>query len=135
MRGNRQRAINQRRIGRKVITLARISSVMDRKLGSSQPIKKRRLPQIQFRFTKRVAFILGGAVLLAGLAMTGVVIYQKQAAAVAAKAAEVKLEAERKEKASAMACRKQKLESKRELYGKVTYDELYDGNSCDNLPQ
>ena len=135
MRGSKQRATNHRRIGRKVITLARISSVMDRKLVAAQPIRKRHLPQIKIQFTRRVALVLGSIILLAGLATTGAFFYQKQAAATEAKAAQAKLETERKINAAAVACRKQKLDSKRELYGKITYDELYDGNACENLPQ
>lgn len=37
---------------------------------------------------------------------------------------------EKKEKAKELACLQQKLSDKKQLYGKVTYDELYDCSAC-----
>lgn len=135
----RARQVDYRKIGRKILSADRMMTVMERagRVGKKTTLRKRSLRSILSRivWTKRMGVMMAGVGVVAIMAIIGVRFYQHQQAMAAAKAEQVRFEAEKRERASALACRQQKLADRSELFGKVTYDELYDGNACDNLPQ
>lgn len=127
------RRADYRRIGRKVLASGRLAAAMER-----TPSPKRRGRSFAFpkvRFTKRLALVLGSIVVLAGAGAGAVAMWQHQSALAAAKAQQAQFAQEKKDKAQEMACRQQKLAAKQDLYGKVTYDELYDGAECASKAQ
>ena len=121
---NRQRAIKMndsnryKRIGRKALLVRKIDSVIR---NDAKP--KRRTFSI-FRPSRLLVGSLFAATVLAIALYAGYTHYSSQVAA--REQAEFKISSER-----ANACRQQKANENAHLIGKVTYDELYDGDSCD----
>jgi hypothetical protein len=120
-------ALQYRRIGRKALFADRLN----RAVGPAQ--KKTsffpwQLPNISVKAMVLTAFAV---VTLSGLGFGGSQFYFAQAAA-NEKAAALKEQKIAKEKsAAADACRRKKVEEKADQIGKLTYDQLYDNDSCD----
>ena len=113
----------RRQIGRKVLQADRLSQAL-----SSTPKRSRK----NIRFTRFIQpkFAAALSVAVIGFAVIGfgaVQFYAGQRLA----AQDTASKQERAKSISADACRRQKAEQKADLIGKVTYDELYDGDECD----
>lgn len=114
-----------RRIGRKVLLADRLARSLNR---SASPAGRWDWLKRNKRYA--VAASIGlFVVVTVGVSVTQ--FYSNQTAA-SEKIATEKLEAETRQKdIAADACRQKKAQDKADLIGKVTYDELYDGNECD----
>ena len=113
----------RRQIGRKVLQADRLSHA----LGSA-PERSRR--NIRFSRFMRPKFAAALSVMIIAVAVIGFGAVQLYAGHRLA-AQDTASKQERAKSISADACRRQKAEQKADLIGKVTYDELYDGNECD----
>lgn len=119
--------VRHRQIGRKVLQADRLSrALVDNK--NKKPTFVDRFSSVQ----RKTVIIVGLVIIGVGvLGFGGASMYFGQVA-VSQKAAAVKQQAKSEKKSvEADACRRAKAAQKADLIGKVTYDELYDGDECD----
>lgn len=121
-----------RRLGKKAIFYGRIAHVLG--VTPVEPKVSKKLQLItklkSFRPTKKQLAIATCAVLIVVGAGFGVNAYNNKR--IADEQAAIKAEALRVEKQNAIAqeCYKQKTTEKTAMLGKITFDQLYDGDSC-----
>lgn len=120
-------SVRRRQIGRKALQADRLARALN--ASRSQKSKKLlRLPSVQPK-------ILAGtliAVAIVGIAgITGSQLYMANAAKTERAAAAELQKQLQAQSAAADACRQQKVQQKADQLGKITYDELYDYDSCD----
>lgn len=119
-----------RRIGKKAIFYGRLAT----SLGVESSEKKHKtsiLVRIKnFHPSKKQAVIALSSLLVVSLVTAGLVIYHNKQVADEQNAALIEQQRVDKQNASAQVCYKQKLKEKASMLGKITYDQLYDGNSC-----
>lgn len=120
-------SIRPRRIGRKALQADRLSRILTKHNSSKFDVANK---FIRVHRVKLTAVSL--AVIIFGIVGSfGIQAYNaQQVAAQKAEAAKAQ-DIARQKSISADECRQKKAEEKSELIGKVTYDELYDGNECD----
>lgn len=132
-RGSSLAHARARRLGKKAMFYARVATALG---VASEPVKKPNRVAVafkkarQFRPNKKQLLTAGLAFVFIGLAATGGLFYQHQQTVKAQAAA--KAEAIRAEKANAAAqvCYQQKTDQKQKMLGKITFDQLYDGDAC-----
>lgn len=141
-RGSQPVSAKARRLGKKAIFYGRIAtalgvpqSVATKSKGNAKGKKKIRLGKLFARIRAfrpaRKHWIMGAcAVLLIAAGLVCNSIYQTQRAATAESAAKAANERQVKLDAAAQECYKRKTAEKQKMLGKVTYDQLYDGDSC-----
>lgn len=126
-----------RRLGKKAIFYGRIYHALAPAEEIPQAVKKDKKPRRSFktyiksyRPTKKHFAVAVVAVLVIGGGTYGLNFYQ--ARQYAEQQAAVRAEAKRVEVANAKAqqCYKQKTEEKAAMLGKITFDQLYDGDAC-----
>lgn len=132
-RGSQPHHARLKRLGKKAIFYGRIANA----LGVAQAEAERTglfangLKRIRtLKLTRKQWALSAASVVLALGAVFGNTMYQSHRAA-AVKAAEI-AEFRRVEKinATAQECYKKKTAEKQQMLGKVTFDQLYDGDSC-----
>lgn len=128
-RGNTPAQLKTRRFGKKVIFCHRVAPALG---AVPPPVKKeswfKRLKS--FRPSKKQLVIFAAALLVIGMVTTvSILLEQKRQADVQAAAAAETARVE-KENAAAQECYKQKVAEKADIMDKLTYDQLYDGDSC-----
>jgi hypothetical protein len=119
-------AVRHRRIGRKVLLADRLARAV------APNTQKRRSNdwRVIFAKPKLAASIVIGVLVVGALGFTGIQAYSAQQAETRQAEATEQFALQKEKAAEADACRRAKLEQKADLVGKVTYDELYDGNEC-----
>lgn len=119
-----------KRIGKKAIFYGRVAA----SLGVVGAEKDKRLSIFKrlraFRPTKKQTVVALIALLVVGLVSGGLVMYQNKKVADENAAAVAEQQKVEKQNAAAQVCYKQKLKEKASMLGKITYDQLYDGNAC-----
>jgi len=120
-------AINHRRIGRKALLADRLSHAVGNKKDDDLSAKIKRL----LSNPKKAALVGSAIVIVVSLALTGTKLVNDQVATAQSIQAATTQRVLKQKSEAADACRRQKFEQKAELVGKVTYDEMYDGNACD----
>lgn len=133
-RGSQPHHARIRRLGKKAIFYGRIATA----LGVAQPIKA--APKSRsaaafarvkvFKPSRKQLITTCCAVVLAGAGIVGNSIYQTQRVAAAKAAAKAENERVERVNAAAQECYKKKTADKQQMLGKVTFDQLYDGDSC-----
>ena len=124
--------LRRRRIGKKVLACNRIARVLERTTGASAKKKQQKTPR--FKPTKLQVLVTSASIVVVTLVVGGgytlfhnyQVEQQKQAAAANA----IRVEAA---EAKSAECRAKKAEEKADQIGMITYDELYDYKSCDQV--
>ena len=120
-------AVRHRRIGRKVLLADRLAQAVapnTQKRGGKDW-------RVIFAKPKFAASIVIGVLIVGVLGFTGMQAYSAQQAKARQAEATEQFALQKEKAAKADACRRAKLEQKPDLVGKVTYDELYDGDECD----
>lgn len=130
-KGSSPAQLKLRRIGKKVIFCHRVAPALGAIPISKSQNSRSWIGVIKsFRLNKKQLIAVSVAVLMVGAIVTinTVVEQKKQSDAKAAAAAE----AARIEKvnAAAQVCYKKKMQEKAAMLDKITYDQLYDGDSC-----
>ena len=131
-------SLRRQRIGRKVITIGRVSNSLEKKVSSrsitndGRRMRRRKLEALKMRYTYRPwhSFVAVVVVALLALGSFGVHVQQQQQVATAARAKADGLHKAALEKQKAeQACLAGIIAQKQDLLGKVTYDQLY-GSAC-----
>ena len=130
-------AQRRRRIGKKAMAISRTAMLLERKAASTKakpahrPRRKLALPSITWRPRKIHYVILAGVIIIALIGTGGLFYYQQRAAA--QRRVEQAAAQERARTASKKSndCRAQKVATKPDQWGKVTYDQMYDYTVCD----
>lgn len=134
-RGSQPHHARIRRLGKKAIFYGRIANA----LGVAQPKSDSAAPSFASSMFKRIRALrptrkqLIASACAVVLAITGVIansLYQSQRAAAAKAAAKAENERIERVNAAAQECYKKKITEKQKMLGKVTFDQLYDGDSC-----
>ena len=119
-----------KRIGKKAIFYGRVAT----SLGAVASEKKKKPSIVQrllaFRPTKKQTVVALSILMVIGLITGGLVMYQNKKIAdqqAAERAEQARLD---KRNAAAQICYKQKIKEKASMLGKITYDQLYDGDAC-----
>lgn len=120
-------SVRHRRIGRKVLLADKLAHVTKVSAQKSRNNDWRTI----FAKPKLAAAVLGGVIAVGVIGFAGMQTYASQQAKAEQAEATAQFTLQKEKAAKADACRRAKLEQKSELIGKVTYDELYDGNECD----
>jgi len=123
----KSKALRNKRIGRKVLLADRLAY----SLSVNTQNKTRMRWRAVLARPKIIAAASLGILVLGTLGFIGVGFYSAQLADIRETEAARQLSLDKEEAAKADACRRAKLEQKADLVGKVTYDELYDGDECD----
>lgn len=119
-------AVRHRRIGRKVLLADRLA----RAVAPNTQKRRNKDWRVIFAKPKLAASIVIGVLVVGALTFTGMQAYSAQQAEARQAEATEKFALQKEKAAEADACRRAKIEQKADLVGKVTYDELYDGNEC-----
>jgi hypothetical protein len=117
----------QRQIGRKVLQADRLATVITRTAGNQQK-KSWRMPTVRPRI---IGAICAALIVIGVTSFIGLQSYMGKVAATQKITAEKQQRVLEAKGIAADACRRKKVEEKAALIGKITYDELYDHNSCD----
>lgn len=120
-------SLRHRRIGRKVLLADKLAHVTN---VSTQKSRSKNWRTI-FAKPKLAAGVLVGVIAVGVIGFAGMQTYASQQAKAKQAEQTAQFTLQKEKAAKADACRRAKLEQKSELIGKVTYDELYDGNECD----
>lgn len=123
------RAQLMRRIGKKAIFYGRMASALGVPAYAAPKVSFFKKVK-GFHPTRRQIIVTACLIILAAGGVTGGYFYQEHRKAQAYAAA--KAEAERAAKANAVAqeCYQKKTTEKSSMLGKITFDQLYDGDSC-----
>jgi hypothetical protein len=128
-KGSTPAQLKLRRIGKKVIFYHRVAPALG---AVSKPKEKRSWISAvkSFRPTKKQLIITAAAVVVIGIiAAVGIIVDQKKQADEKAAAATEAARIERVN-AAAQVCYQKKMKEKAAMLDKITYDQLYDGDSC-----
>lgn len=118
------------RLGRKVISSARVYQTIEARGGVSRTNERKRKFRVpSYRPTKLHAGIACASLVIAIGAVTGYGVIAQRQADERAKAEEVRIQKQRVADQKSANCRADIVKSKSEQLGRATYDELY-GNSC-----
>lgn len=131
--GSPKRADRQR-LGKKALFYARVAPALG-VAGNATKQRTRRAKQLvtrarNFRPTRRQIMAMTGAALVVCLVVAGIVMYRQKQQADAATAAKAEAARVEKQSAAAQLCYQKKTTEKQNMLGKITYDQLYDGNAC-----
>lgn len=134
-RGSQPHQARVRRLGKKVIFYGRIATVLGVQQPAGNKSKSHRISNAitrvrTFRPTRKQWVAGACAMVLVVAGVAGSSIYQSQRAAAAVAAAKVEAERKVKVDAAAQECYKKKTAEKQKMLDRVTYDQLYDGDSC-----
>lgn len=122
-----------KRLGKKALFYARVAPA----LGDAIRTKKKDSRVIKFlkrvrafKATRKQLILAAIAVVVLGVAIAAGVLYQQKRLVDAQAAAKAESDRVEKVNAAAQLCYQQKTKQKQSMLGKVTYDQLYDGDSC-----
>lgn len=118
----------QRNIGRTSLKADRLASLLETKTPQKRA-HAWRLPHVQRKVAIGVCAVL---VLVSAVSVGGMHLYTSKQIADQKALAIIQQAKERSNNIAADACRQKKAAEKANLIGKVTYDELYDFNECNN---
>lgn len=121
------KATVQRRIGKKVLMADRLSHALELSRNNKSGWRSI-LPAIN---PKLAIGICAGILLIGALGFNGIKFFSNQQAMAEKTAATAKQERLAEQSRAASECRQKKAAAKSDQIGKVTYDQLYDGDSCD----
>ncbi len=130
LKGTKKARSLAKRIGKKAIFYGRVAASLGAVSGETknkQPILKRLRA---FRPSKKQTIVVLSSLLVIGLVTVGLVVYQNKKVADEQAAAVVEQQKVDRQNAAAQVCYAQKMKEKASMLGKITYDQLYDGNSC-----
>lgn len=133
-RGSQPHHARVRRLGKKAIFYGRIATALG--VALPEPIKKQsyfgRVTQRvkSFRPTRKQWTFAACTAVLAIAGSVGYSFYHASQVAAAKAAAKAAYDKQVKIEAAAQVCYKQKTVEKQKMLGKVTFDQLYDGDSC-----
>lgn len=119
-----------RRIGKKAIFYGRLAPVLGVVKSQKAGLKGYITRVKAFRLTRKQAVIAACSVIVLGLATVGGIMYQQKRSADAQAAAKAEAARAQQLNASAQECYKSKLAEKQAMLGKITFDQLYDGDTC-----
>lgn len=133
-RGSQPHHAKIKRLGKKAIFYGRIASALGVACSDKQASKGRIATLCArakaFRPSRRQLITACCAVIVVGAGVAGNSVYQSQRAAAAKAAAKAENERMERVNAAAQECYKKKTADKQQMLGKVTFDQLYDGDSC-----
>lgn len=134
-RGHQPHHARLQRLGKKAIFYGRIATALGVNYAAA-PVKKPTKVAVAYakakayRPTRKHMLATTCAVVLVIAGVFGNSVYQAQRVAAEKAAAKAAYEKQAKINAAAQECYKQKTAQKRQMLGKVTFDQLYDGDSC-----
>ena len=121
------KATAHRRIGKKVLMADRLSHALEISKNN-----KSGWQLIRSATNRKLAIGVSAAVLVIGaLGFSGIQFFSSQQAIAEKTAATARQERLAEQSRAASECRQKKAAAKSDQIGKVTYDQLYDGDSCD----
>ena len=123
-----------RRLGKKAIFYGRVATALgvpaaQQRAGARRLVRSVRRAR-SFRPTRKQLIMVAGVLVVLVASMVGAVLYHNHQVVAAKAAAKAAYEHQQKIEAAAQQCYARKTAEKQQMLGKVTFDQLYDGDSC-----